>query len=333
MKQHIRRFLEALRDTTGKINPIYRRNFRELLKVIPLVGSWIDANTMGAIEDAVVEERLSNLDMACAHALSSDDAEMLFAEITNINSIFFVLLLTNLGEIRDQYGQLSDSIDNLLRLVESQRNDFRPHPRFRFITLSGPSAVGKDCVLDLILRGASRAKVSVEALTKFTTRKKRVVDSKYYQFVSNEQFDLLERSGQLIFAYFKRGERYGFDRTHLFNAAREEGCLFSVFTHFESFLADREFLKSGGITHVAVLLTGDKESLLARSDARLLTQEDIQSRKASIDVDLDFLRDNAAYIDSCFDLVVQNGDGYAKLHTHDQIVQAAGLPELSIMDS
>ena len=74
------------------------------------------------------------------------------------------------------------------------------------------SAVGKDCILDLILHRSSKVKIPVEALTKFTTRHKRIVDSKYYDFVSEEQFDLLEKSGQIIFPYYKRGARYGFDR-------------------------------------------------------------------------------------------------------------------------
>ena len=333
MQRHIQKFIDALQDSAGKVNPIYRRNFRELIKVIPIVGSWIDANTMGAIEDAALEERLNNLDSACSRALSLNDADLLIAEIANINSIFFVILLTKLGNVAEQNLQLSGDIGNLLSRVEEQNATFRPHRNFRFVTISGASASGKDCVLDLILHRVSKAHVPVEALTKFTTREKRVVDSKYYDFITEAQFDLLEKGGQIIFPYYKRGARYGFDRTHLFNAARKEGVLFCVFTHFESLPADRQFLKNQGIQHIAILLHSDKDSLFLRSESRMLKKDDIRSRIHSIEQDLAFLEENGRYIQHCFDLVVENGDGHAKWDSHDKIVEIAGLPELAFTNA
>ncbi len=331
MRQHIKNFVDAVRDKASTINPAYRRNFRELIKVIPAVGSWIDSITMGALEDAILAERLDNLDAACARAMTLDDGELLYAEITNINSICFVILLTNLSQITAQTQEISSNLGHLISLVEAQTNQFQPHPKFRLVTISGPSAVGKDCILDLILHRKDKAQTPVDALTKFTTRQKRIVDSKYYDFVSETEFDLLERSGTLIFPYFKRGARYGFDRTHLFNAAREEHVLFSVFTHFESLPADRQFLRNQGIHHLAILLNADKETLVVRSEGRVLAPDDIERRKDSIEHDLLFLRENENYLKNCFDLMVDNGDAHAKYETHDHIVQLAGLREMAFV--
>ena len=39
--------MDAIQDKTSDIHPVYKQNFRELIKLIPVIGSWIDANTMG----------------------------------------------------------------------------------------------------------------------------------------------------------------------------------------------------------------------------------------------------------------------------------------------
>lgn len=330
LKPNTQRFIKALQDTTSRIQPIYRRNFRELLKLIPVVGSWLDANTMGAIQDTILTERLDNLEMACMRALSIEDGEVLYAELTNINSIFFVILFTNLTEISQQTHQITTDVSTLLAIVQEDQKRFEPHPNFRFVTISGPSAAGKDCILDLILYWKGKSRTHIEALTKFTTRPKRVIDSKYYDFVTDEQFDVLDKSGNIIFPYYKRDARYGFDRTHLFNAAREDQVAFCVFTHFESLPTDRQFLQSQGIRHIAILLTADRDSLVIRSDERPLKPDDIAARKISIESDLQFLADNQSIIRRCFDLVVYNGDAYSKRDAYNRIVRCVGLPEMAV---
>ncbi|NKB77695.1 MAG: hypothetical protein GKR96_11810 [Gammaproteobacteria bacterium] len=330
MEKNIDRFISAATEKVGKINPLYRRNFSELLKIIPIVGSWIERNSIGAIEDEILEERLIKLDEACSRALSIEDANSLFVEITNINSIFFIILLTKFEEIQNQSSQ---SIDNLGNLVGNLTNDiakFLPNPKFKFITISGASAVGKDTMLDLILSQKDKSPTKNEALTKFTTRAKRPVDSKYYDFVTEEQFNLLDRSGQIIFPYLKRGSWYGFDRTHLFNAAREDMILWSVFTHFQSLATDRAFLRSQGINHIAVLLSADINSLTMRSESRILDQADIASRISSIQLDLQFLMDNETQLKKCFDLIVENDDGHAKWDSYNTIVDYLGLESMML---
>jgi hypothetical protein len=165
----------------------------------------------------------------------------------------------------------------------------------------------------------------MEALTKFTNRPKRLVDSKYYDFVSDEEYDILEKSRNVIFPYYKRGYRYGFDRTHLFGSAREPQILFSIFTHFESLPTDREYLQERGINHFAVLLTAKRETLIRRSNRRLLDPKDIESRNISIDEEIKFLGENTQMVDRCFDLVVDNGDDKSINGTCDTILHKLGL--------
>lgn len=324
----IKRFLEAVQDKTSHIHPVYRRNFRELVKVIPLIGSVVDANTMGAVEDAIIEERLSNLESSCERALKTRDVEMLTAEILNINSIFFVLIVTTQADILRESRKIAEELKRV-----SERNGYElyapVHRDFVFVTISGPSAVGKDCVLGSILARASKGPRSVEALTKFTNRPRRLVDSRYYNFLSDDEYDLLERSRNIIFPYWKRDFRYGFDKTHLFNSASQPQVLFCIFTHFGSLPTDQDFLRDRGINHIAVLLTANEDVLLRRSGRRLLEQRDIDARNRSIEEDLKPLRDNQRMVKRCFDLVIDNGDGHSVEETCNKIFKKVGLKEVA----
>lgn len=322
--KYIRDFIVAVQDKASSIHPVYRRNFRELIKIIPLLGSAIDANTVGAIENNILEDRLRNLESACERALRMKDVERLTAEIMNINSIFFVLIVT--GQ-RDMIRETTRIADELKRLSEQNRFQMRMpiDRRFLFVTISGPSAVGKDCVLDTILSRRANIPRDMDSLTKFTNRPQRLVDSKYYDFLTDQEYDLLEQSRNIIFPYYKRGFRYGFDRTHLFSAASKSQILFSIFTHFESLPTDREYLKELGINHIAILLIADRDTLIRRSSRRLLERSDIDARNASIEHDLDFIRLNKTMVDRCFDLIIDNGDGKSIYKTCGEVVHKIGL--------
>lgn len=329
MYKNIDKFIQAIQDQTSEINPIYLRNFRELIKIIPIIGSIIDSNTIGAIQDNMLEERLRNLETSCEKALKLGDQSLLFDEIKNINSIFFILLITNQNTIMNQTKLISQDIQALINSSQNSVQKLYPNTNFKFVTISGASAVGKDCLLNLILFHKRKTNKKIESLTKFTTRPPRIVDSKYYNFVSSLEFDQLERSGNIIFSYFKRGERYGFDRTHLFNSTREDEVLFSVFTHFESLPADRQYLKNQGINHIAILLKADEETLKLRTEGRLLKPNDLEARKRSIEKDLEYINENKDLIENCFDIKIDNSHRHSLMETYNTIVNEVGLPELA----
>jgi guanylate kinase len=335
MKQfpNIIQFIEQTQNEYSKIQPIYRRNFRELIKIIPLVGSIIDSNIFGAMEDKILEERLNSLEASCAKVLKTDDLDIIENEITNINNIFFLLLVKNQNSIIDQNIEIKKAVDQIAVGGVGDKDRFIPSKKFLLVTISGASAVGKDCILDLILNRANHANKAFDTLTKFTTRTRRTVDSKYYDFVQLEDFNLLVKGGTIIFPYWKRNAAYGFDKQKLIDASKKDGILITVFTNFETLPSDRMFLKSLGINHTAILLTADKETLLIRSDGRVLNKADIDRRKKSIHKDLKYLQENDKMIQSNFDLIIDNSDYHSKYSTYNEIVRKIGLSDLSIAES
>lgn len=329
LSENFQSFIESVQDTTSDIHPFYKRTFREFIKFIPVVGSFIDAHTMGAIEDSILEERLSNLEVACEKALSITDSNSLQVELQNINNILLVLTFSGFADLLEQNKSISHRLDVLLAEARNRPLSFTPNADFLLVTISGASSAGKDCILDLLLSQADRTKRRLVTWTKFTTRKKRIVDSKYYNFVFPEDFERLMGSGNVMFNYIKRNAQYGFDKTDLFNSCREAQTMFSVHTHFESMPADRGFLRHLGIKHFAVLLTADKATLERRSEARLLDSADIEARRESIQKDFSFLKDNKDAIEKNFDLIIDNSDGSSKYETHNSIVQKIGIEELT----
>ena len=160
---------------------------------------------------------------------------------------------------------------------------------------------------------------------KFTNRPRRLFDSQYYNFLSDDKYDLIEQSHSIIFPYWKRGFRYGFDKTHLFNVASKPQVLFSIFTHFESLPTDREFLRDHGINHIAFLLTAHSDTLLERSQRRLLEHADVDARNQSIEEDIKFLRENRPMVKRCFDVIIDNGNGSTVEGTCNKILRKVGL--------
>ncbi|MHC4206272.1 MAG: hypothetical protein ACYSTT_16600 [Planctomycetota bacterium] len=324
--KYIKQFIDTIQDNASNIHPFYRKNFRELIKFLPVIGSIIDANTMGVIEDKMLEERMANLESSCKRALGLKNAEELMAEIHHINSLLFLLVITNQNQILSQSYKVAEEIK---QLGTTQENGLcRIHNDFIFVTISGPSAVGKDCVLDKILMKKEKTNSRIDCLNKFTDRRRRKVDSKYYNFLTRAKYKLLEKSSNIIFPYLKHNHHYGFDRTHLARLTTYPGVTFAIFTHFESFPTDRDFLKHRGINHIAVLLNADQENLIRRSKARLLEKREIDARIDSLKKDVRFINENRGVIKSCFDLIIDNGDGHSINRTCNKILREVGLKEL-----
>ncbi|MEK7613072.1 MAG: AAA family ATPase [Patescibacteria group bacterium] len=72
-------------------------------------------------------------------------------------------------------------------------------------TISGPSGVGKTTLLNNVLHVAPHA----EPLKSVTTRAPRPTDELSYEYVTEAQFDELERRGELLWAVRTHGRRYG----------------------------------------------------------------------------------------------------------------------------
>ena len=91
--QNLREYLSTVEDEKSILRPIYLRNFRELLRLIPFVGSFIEANTVGAFVDRKLERRLRELEQLCESALRTTDATYRVEQVTSINQMLFPILI------------------------------------------------------------------------------------------------------------------------------------------------------------------------------------------------------------------------------------------------
>lgn len=312
-------YLSRAEDSTSQIHPVYVRNFRELIKLIPLVGSWLDANTVGAIQDKALEGRLRELESACDQALKASDAESLVSQITHVNFLFFSMIATHQEIIFRDNRQILELLQTYSAIPKNTHIAFEPDPSFALVIFSGASAVGKDTLLDLLYSGTSSEHRHCEFMTKLTTRPKRPSDSRYYKFLTDKKFQTLLDKDQILFPYYKRENRYGFDKTHLFRAAAASEILFAVFTEFEMLPKAKEFLAAQGIKVVSVLLEAPEEHLIHRSWFRSFPERDVKSRINSIKRDLKFVAEHRQLIEETYDYIVYNGDDRAKLETLKEV--------------
>ena len=101
-----------------------------MIKLIPVVGSWIDAVTIGATIDANLQERLEVLEESCKKALEASDKTTLESEIASINGAFAVIAITNLDDISKRIENALGEISNSLKLLSDNSQEVRPHKNF-----------------------------------------------------------------------------------------------------------------------------------------------------------------------------------------------------------
>lgn len=319
MYPQISEYLIKVLDKNSKINPIYIRNFSELLRLIPFVGPFVEANTVGAIKDYVLEKRLKNLENFCGEALTTEDANLLISKITYINSILFTIIAQYQEDIFKDNQKIKKLIKSYLTIPKDSVKEFVPNPMFYLIILSGASATGKDTLLDLLHNSYYPNHSRCELLRKFTTRKKRPTDSRYYKFLTSKQFKSFLEQDRIIFPYYKRQHRYGFDKIHLFDAATSDYLLFCVFTEFNILPKAKQFLKEQGIKVVSILPEAPEEHLINRSWTRALPENDVKARINSIKNDLAYIKSHRKDMKKMFDHIVYNGDDRAKLDTFEEL--------------
>lgn len=318
----ISRFFQLVEDATGSLHPFYARNFRELIKLIPVLGSWLDANTVGAIDDRLLEGRLQELETACAAVLKKDDLADAVDDILRVNALLFHILARHLSEMLHSNRELLLEIRSFLAIPHHAISPLEPNPKLLLVTLSGPSAVGKDVMLDLLAVRSFPQVRRCETLTKLTTRPKRAGEHRYYRFCTEQQFQSHLSKDRVLFPYHKREHHYGFDKQHLFNLSRSEVLLFAVFTEFEMLPRAREFLLEQGVRTLSILLEAPEEHLIQRSWFRAFPESEVKSRVTSIRRDLSYIVNDAERVKSSYDHVVYNGDDRAKLDTAAEIEAA-----------
>jgi guanylate kinase len=176
--------------------------------------------------------------------------------------------------------------------------------------LSGPSAVGKDAIIDklmdedeLVLRGR-----------KITTRKPRPGERKTssYLFLTVNQFHKRLSGGNLFFDYAKNDILYAIDKDFIIDEINSGFDVFLVFSNYgvvENF--KREMIKEG-VNTKSVLLLSSLNDLELRIKVRYPhSQEEIPKRLETMRTDL---RELASYaVESIYDHVILNSNSEANI--------------------
>jgi len=314
---NISRFIATVVDKHSKLNPIYRRNYRVLLQSIPMIGLFVDANTLGFLDDRVSDQRINKLEEFCEIALTIEDDKLLFDEINKINSIFFHLIIEHQESLFKDNQEMKKLL--MAYIPRELPDNISPNQSFCLITISGASASGKDTMLDLLYNDYFHKHYRCELLTKVTTREKRIIDSRYYKFLANEDFQKWLDLDRIIFPYQKREFNYGFDKLQFSNSVTSDTLLFCVFTEFQMLPEVKQFLKEQNINVISILLESPEEHLISRSWNRILPESEIRSRLRSIKQDLYFIQENRKHIEDVFDYIIYSGDGRAKLDTYKEL--------------
>lgn len=312
-------FFATVGDETSNLNPIYVRNFRAVLNIIPCIGPVIDANTLGAIEDHALNQKLAHLEGMCESALRADDLDLLEKEIDMINSAFFNIVRSYQEYISRDNQEIKSLLYAYLVTPAKILKDDRPDPKFCLVTISGASATGKDCLVDLLDNDFFPNHSRCEILTKVTTREQRLADSKYYKFLSIEEFQNYLGLDRILFPYSRRESQYGFDKLHFSNCLTSDTLLFCIFTDFKKLPMARQFLRAQGINVVSILIEAPKNHLKHRNKIRSLKEADSESRQRSIKQDLLYIENNQKEIEDMFEYIIYNGDDRAKCDTYDEL--------------
>ncbi len=227
-----------------------------------------------------------------------------------------------LGRIAAALDVTLDVLDPAAELdVPVKNTSGGPHPGFVLLTISGPSAVGKDVVLSSLMNHAFEAFEGSEVWTKYTTRPKRMMDHPYYKFVSAAEFRSQVEAGEVVYPYWKRNHGYGFDRTHLEKASTRKILLFAIFTEFDLLPKAQADLTDSGLRTLSLLLDATAADLLERSGHRNLEPADVRARIDSITSDVKYIDANREVLDDVYDMTIANGNDVPKNATVEHVIR------------
>lgn len=166
--------------------------------------------------------------------------------------------------------------------------DLPSDPAFRFFTISGISAAGKDSLVRRVRAiGDSENAAQFTIMTKLTTRERRPYEEEYSIAVSPEEFIKSLASGDIIFPYQKRGSLYGFRADDLRVCMTNGRKLLAVFTQFELVPQVHRAFCAHGLAMVPVFIRVNSNSAMQRTEGRNFSLQEQMARRESITQDLE----------------------------------------------
>lgn len=315
----ITRLIEFIATSTFSDEKLIERNLSELIKLIPYFGSIINANTIEVTKDKILDKRLTELELKLDSKISHNDGEIVL-DIIEENRTLIYSLISQFQDIIFKDVELKNNIGSYLAVPKTNKSDYSIHKDFKLIIISGASATGKDTIVDKLIKKDYPSSTHIDVLNKFTTRKKRLMDSHYYKFLTSNSFEKCISKDRIIFPYPKREYKYGFDKSQLFKVSQTNSLMFCVFTEFKVLQRAKQFLSEQNISCSFILIEADEAELIDRSWRRNFPEEEVRRRINSIRQDLNFIRNNDKLINEIYDFRVYNGDNVAIDTTYDNIV-------------
>ncbi len=311
MDPHKTRQLHELRDRLerSKWDRLTDLTSRGMLQLIP-GGALFDAWTSGYEETKELEEALtliiSSLQEITDEHPSGEQLRILDRSLSHYLMTFERVFLSQfeisntlhteiLGVLRDAFppGRISSPL---------------------LILVSGPSASGKDAILQSVVMRLRARGVDCDHLLKYTTRSRRQgeVESVYYlpyqKYLSEADFDSLEAQGEIILSYRKYGNRYGFSKSSLAESGSHNVPCFCILSHFPHVAEAVPNLRRDGIRILPVLVNAPPEVCRRRMHNRNLPPREVQTRLAEMEADCSYISSNEKTISALYSLQIHNDD-------------------------
>ncbi len=296
--KNIKKLGDFFKNSADDIDEESLKYISELTKLIPYVGSFIDSQTFQRIKDKRLSNRLDQIEKISRNALTVNDGLSLL-KIVEENRLILYSFISNYRDIIfEKHPELIDKLNSFLTIPESKKSLFEPNNNFQFIVISGASATGK-----------------------FTSRKKRLLDSEYYRFKTEKGFQKFLDQDKIIFPYSKRENRYGFDKLQLAKDATTDTLLLTVFTEFSILKQAKQFLIEQGVNAKFILFEAPYQELEERTWHRNLSKEDVRQRLRSIKYDINFIKENDELINEIYDYRIYTGDRISKNDIHLKLIE------------
>ena len=277
------------------------------------VARWIEREIVGSLADQI---RRRTGRILCVVVLDDGPVPPLLAGIPRIDLAHSspaeaaaeinraIMTARTTVTVNGYMGHLRERLDTALGLIE----DVRIAPGFSWTIISGASSAGKDALSAVVLHQLQPS-YGLAFLRKFTTRDRRQYEPDYVKELSEEDFARRKETGEIMFDFWKRGVRYGFDGKQFRAALREGSALIAVFTEFELVPPVVDALNSRGARTAAFLVQANRDDLQRRTLFRPFDSEEVQERLKSIDQDYVTMKQRASLTDEY--VFVENGDDTA----------------------
>ncbi len=179
--------------------------------------------------------------------------------------------------------------------------------------LSGPSASGKDSLLESIRKSLRSRGYVFEYLLKYTTRGQRKSELKasYYRYLSGREFQKLIGEGEIILNYSKYGFRYGLSNSQLTQNSETKTPTFGIISDFRRMDATVDALRKKNIRVVNVLIYATAEDCRRRMPHRNLEPSDAAARIKEAEEDCSYIDFNFEAIQKSYNFILHNSDKVA----------------------